>query len=121
MSDVNRHNYDSEVYGPPMQTMGDRVREARLGKGVRPEEMSQEELAKKVGCKQATIAQLESGRIKKTSLLGKIAHHTGYSAAWLETGKPPKEIDPLQELHLSVEERRAAAAFIRTLRGTKPP
>jgi transcriptional regulator with XRE-family HTH domain len=63
-------------------SIGERIRAARKRAG-----MTQPELAKKVGMKQATLSQLETGESKTTRLIGSIAHHLGVNALWLETGR----------------------------------
>lgn len=79
--------------------------------------MSQVELAKRCKVSQPTIAAAEAGG--GTEHIVKIAMATGYSAYWLETGKGPKLMSPLEALHLSDDEARAAAAYVQMLRTTK--
>lgn len=111
---VNRHNYNALAYLAAMASLGDRVREARRGA-----KLSQEELARRVGIKQPTIAAIESGDIKETAHIVKIALATGYSAYWLENGKGAKKLGFQEALALSEDEQRAAAAFIQQWRQAK--
>lgn len=67
-----------------MTTIGTRIRNAR-----RDANISQEELARRVGVSQGAIGHLESGRTRNTHLLVRIASTLGVSAEWLETGTEP--------------------------------
>lgn len=64
-----------------MTTIGTRIKNAR-----RDANISQEELARRVGVSQGAIGHLESGRTRNTHLLVRIASTLGVSAEWLETG-----------------------------------
>ncbi len=68
-----------------METVGDRVRQARSAKG-----MTMDELAKAIGKRESYISELERGGIKKGSQLHKLAPVLEVTIAWLETGKGPK-------------------------------
>lgn len=86
----NRRSYSFRA----MNTLGDRVREARVGAGL-----SQEALAKKIGIKQPSVAAIESNKPGKkargTKHLVAIAEVTGRRALWLATGKG----EPLDQKH----------------------
>lgn len=112
MEAVNRQAYVRTAYRPGMaSSLADRVREAR-----RSAQLSQAALAKKVGVSQPTIADIESGKIKETAHIVKIALATRHSAYWLETNKGPKKMGVLEALALSQEEETAAAAFLEGFR-----
>jgi len=63
-------------------SIGSRIREARKNA-----KLSQKELALKVGVKQSTISELETGESAGTTLLASFASALGVNALWLETGK----------------------------------
>lgn len=65
-----------------LNTLGKRVRFGRNLKGV-----SQDELARAVGCDQQTISALEVGDATFTIFIFEIAHFLNLSAEWLATGK----------------------------------
>lgn len=65
--------------------IGDRVRIARKEK-----QLTQGQLAAKVGIRQPTLSDLENGESTSTTYLATIAAALGVSALWLETGKGPK-------------------------------
>lgn len=73
-----------------MKTIGARVRAARVKKG-----MSQKDLATAVGISPGTLADLESGRSKKTTVLHLIAEKLGVNVAVLD----------LNAAHLSVSDK----------------
>lgn len=62
-------------------SIGKRVRQARKHIGL-----TQAELAKKVGMKQSTLSELETGESTRTSSVATIANALGVSAYWLDTG-----------------------------------
>ena len=64
-----------------MTTLSERLKFARERAGLR-----QTELAKKSGCKQATISKIERGAILASASLPALAHELGCSALWLERG-----------------------------------
>lgn len=64
------------------------MREARKARGL-----SQQALADKVGMKQPSLSQLESGESHRTTFLPQIAAECRVSALWLETGKGPRDVD----------------------------
>jgi len=72
------------------------------------------QLADAVGCKQPTIAQIESGRIKTSSLIPRIAEATGVNVRWLDRGTGPVVAD------LTADEARQTEAFIAGLRRREP-
>jgi transcriptional regulator with XRE-family HTH domain len=53
--------------------------------------MTQKALAEKIGIKQSTLSELETGESAGTTYLARIASVLNYNALWLETGKGPKE------------------------------
>lgn len=63
-------------------TLADRLRQARQNA-----ELSQTGLAKRVGCSQALIGNLEAGSQKSTTYLPQIAEVLGVSGFWLQTGR----------------------------------
>lgn len=63
-------------------SIGTRIKEAR-----RAAKMTQKELAAKVGVKQATISELETGESSGTTLIASFASALNVNALWLETGK----------------------------------
>lgn len=77
---------NSYIYGSSCEnigmSIGERIRSARKRAG-----MTQSELAKKVGMKQATLSQLETGESEGSKLIVGLAHHLGVSAIWLQTGR----------------------------------
>lgn len=85
MDIVNRQSYLDESYSPNMTTFGERLKEARKDRGL-----SQASLAKIVGLKQPTIAELESDG-KGSSKAALIAKALGVSAVWLSEGKGDKK------------------------------
>lgn len=71
-----------------METLGKRLKEERESKSL-----TQKALAKKSGCSQTTIADIERGRNDASAKLPTIASVLGLNAYWLETGKGPKHAD----------------------------
>ncbi|WWW34054.1 S24 family peptidase [Stenotrophomonas rhizophila] len=65
-----------------MQTIGDRVKEARAQKGI-----SRSALALASGVGYSTISELERGGMQSSTKLRVLADALGVSLAWLETGK----------------------------------
>lgn len=65
-----------------MSTKGDRLKEMRTQKGL-----SQEALAKKIGCHQTLIGQIEKNKNEGSRYMIRIADVLGVRAEWLETGK----------------------------------
>lgn len=68
-----------------MRTLSKRLAEARKDKG-----WSQEELARRAGCSQSLIGNLEAERQQGSAKLPQIADALGVSALWLAEGKGPK-------------------------------
>lgn len=80
-----------------MTTIGTRIKSAR-----RDANISQEELARRVGVSQGAIGHLESGRTRNTHLLVRIASALGVSAEWLETGAEMANKQALGESELAL-------------------
>lgn len=74
-------------------SIGSRIREARKSR-----KMTQKELAEKIGIKQSTLSELETGESAGTTYLARIAAALGHSALWLETGKGSKEAEATNDL-----------------------
>jgi transcriptional regulator with XRE-family HTH domain len=53
--------------------------------------MSQKALADKIGIKQPSLSQLESGESHRTTYISRIATELGVNALWLETGRGPRD------------------------------
>jgi transcriptional regulator with XRE-family HTH domain len=51
--------------------------------------LTQEVVAERVGMSQSALADLESGKSKRTTRIGTLANLYGCDAYWLETGNPP--------------------------------
>ena len=64
-----------------MSSLGDRLKSAREDRGL-----SQAELSKAVGAQPSSINDIESGRVKTSTYLLKIANHLNVDPNWLETG-----------------------------------
>lgn len=84
---VNKLNRKTEVYLRDNigMSIGKRIREAR-----KDAKMSQQELAAKVGLKQGSLSELETGESTGTTLIATFAATLGVNALWLETGKGNK-------------------------------
>lgn len=82
-----------------MKTIGARVRAARLKKG-----MSLKDLAAAVGIAPGTLADLESGRSKKTTVLHLIAAELGVNIADLDLNATPSAVS--DKGHHSASERK---------------
>lgn len=82
---VNRQSYLFNCDNANMSTFGERLKQARKDKGL-----SQSALAKLVGVKQPTIAELENEG-KGSSKASLLARALGVSALWLSEGKGDKE------------------------------
>ncbi|WP_367399158.1 LexA family protein [Halomonas sp. FL8] len=78
-------------------TIGDRVRRARKSAGL-----TQSQLGKVVGVRQATISELEKGESRSSAYLVQIAHACGVNPDWLATGRG--------DMHDTVPESPAPAA-----------
>lgn len=85
---VNR-NSDTNIANNYVMSIGERVRKARKEK-----ELTQDQLASKVGVRQSTISELEKGDSTSTTYIASIAAALGVSALWLETGKGPQHVTP---------------------------
>lgn len=71
-----------------MDTVGDRLRTARLAAGL-----SQQQLADVIGATRSAIAQVEGGITNSLNAenLAKAAKHLGKTAVWLATGEGPED------------------------------
>lgn len=85
ISFVNRKNY-SNVSDNIGMSIGNRVREARKEAGL-----TQPELAAKVGIKQPTLSDLETGKSEGTTYIATIAAALKVNALWLQTGNGDKK------------------------------
>lgn len=83
--DVNRNSDPSRNDNIGM-SIGTRIREAR-----KLREMTQKELAAKIGIKQSTLSELETGESAGTTYLARIAAVLRVNALWLEAGKGPRD------------------------------
>lgn len=80
----NEHYY----YNRYMKTLQERLIWARAQKAARSgEDFTQQDLARKAGVTQGSIAHLESGRTKTSRSLTKIAAAVGVTTEWLADGK----------------------------------
>ena len=81
-----------------MATLGERLKFAR--ERIQPE-LSQSELAKRVGVKPQSIQAIEIGRVRSTKFAIAMARELGVSAEWLahETGEAPEGWPPLSLEH----------------------
>lgn len=91
-------------------SIGTRVKEARELR-----KLSQTALAKKIGIKQPTLSQLESGDSTRTSFLPQIAAECRVNALWLETGKGPRDAAPSQTSAGSLNLKAETAAELQML------
>lgn len=88
---VNRNTDWFDTYNIGM-SIGARVREAR-----KRAKLTQGQLAAKVGMKQGSLSELETGESEKTTHVASLAAACGVDALWLETGKGlpyPSDGDP---------------------------
>jgi len=89
-----------QTFDNPLMDFKHRVKAARKYAGL-----TQGELAERVGIKQATVSELETGKSGSSSFTASIAHACGVDPLWLETGSGemlPKQRDS------SSQERGAA-------------
>jgi phage repressor protein C with HTH and peptisase S24 domain len=94
MGNVNRQSYGLNSYSQAMSTFGERLKEARTDKGL-----SQGALAKLVGVKQPTIAELEANG-KGSSKVALFAKALSVNPVWLSEGKGSKsETTPSLVVH----------------------
>lgn len=90
---VNRNTDWPDTYNIGM-SIGSRVREARVRA-----KLTQGQLAAKVGIKQGSLSELETGESVKTTHVVSLAAALGVDALWLETGKGlpyPGDGDPAE-------------------------
>lgn len=74
-----------------MKTIGARLRFARKTSGF-----SQESLAKKIGVKQPTISDLESGKSQDSAYWPEIEQATGFRGQWIKSGKGAQRVGDIQ-------------------------
>lgn len=67
-------------------TIGTRLKQAR-----KAAQLTQVELAKRVGLNQSTLSDLEIGKSVGSTSLAALAHALGVNALWLETGRGERE------------------------------
>ena len=82
-------------------TLGDRVREKRNEMGI-----SQEALARRIGCSSKTIARYESGEQKprRGARLDALVQELGVSESWLEYGIDPEGETTLDRSTTQIED-----------------
>lgn len=80
-------------------TIAERLKSAREAA-----ELSQDELAKKAGVSQGTIANVEGGVRKNPRELLAIARAVGVNPEWLKSGKGPKLAEPNNSNHSAQEQ-----------------
>lgn len=99
-----------------MAGVGDRVRQVRLER-----DWTQEELAKKAGVAQSTIAELERKPNRGSKEIVEIALALGVSPVWLALNKGPKTLTKIQAVAFgwSEEETSAAETFVEQLRARR--
>lgn len=81
---VNRHAVPPFTHNPRMKTIGQRIRDLRVGR-----KLTQEQLAKAIGITQASMTDLETGKSKSpaSQTLTKLARVLEVDPEWLMTGK----------------------------------
>lgn len=104
-----------------MQTIGQRIRAARELAGF----LNQGDFAKKIGCSQSTLSEIEKGQTKAPSgkVLQKMSEVLGKSVRWILYGEDgevetptPEEQEMLSAFReLPPDVRRSLADTIRTL------
>jgi len=72
-------------------SIGERIKAERKRLG-----MSQETLSKAAGIAETTISGLENNRQQSTTALVRLAAVFNVRAEWIETGKGPKEAEPVE-------------------------
>lgn len=77
----------------PLDTLAKRLKAARKDAGL-----TQKQLAKRAGCGQSLVANLESGRHATSFALPQLAKELGVSALWLSQGKGPRPSDAPPEV-----------------------
>lgn len=85
--------------------------------------LSQAALAKKAGCSQATVADIERGRNSESTKLARIAAALGLHAVWLQRGTGPKHTggnSPINEDGIYVSDPRIVA-IVRMLQQEEAP
>lgn len=71
---------------------------SRLADARKEAQMTQQDLAKKAGCSQGLLANIESRMQKSSSFVPQIAEALGVSALWLAKGKGPKHVDQTENV-----------------------
>lgn len=99
--DVNRKNY-VELNKNAYMSIGERIKQARLAA-----DLTQGELAGKVGIKQPTLSALENGGSEGSNYIASFAAALGVNALWLEAGKGPQY--PVQ--NISAKELQLVIAY----------
>ncbi len=89
---VNRYS-DLMPHDNIGMSIGSRIREAR-----RAAKLTQKALAERVGMKQASLSELETGESQGTTMVASFAAALGVSALWLETGKGSMAPEPTADL-----------------------
>lgn len=92
--------------GGSTETLGDRLRWARERRGY-----SQQDLAERVGVRQSTIGNLESGARRRPRDQRKLADALGVNELWLETGRGPRDRDVGDTARLSEDETDLVLAY----------
>ena len=94
-------------------TLGERLALARSEAGL-----TQEQLASRVGTRQQTITDIETGRQQSTTKIGSLAHALRVRALWLETGQEPMRFDGVAEspLDLLADDEREVLRLFRKMK-----
>lgn len=81
---VNTHTFPGVIHNRGMETIGDRLRKLREAR-----QLTQDQVAEKIGVRQGSYTQLETGKTKtpRSSNLAKYARLYGVDPEWLMTGK----------------------------------
>jgi transcriptional regulator with XRE-family HTH domain len=100
-----------------METLADRVRWARHEK----KKWTQKDLSKKAKISQSVLSDVETGEIKETGAIVRIALACGVSAYWLETGKGPRELSEYEAAIVDLDESdmRVVMDMIKALRARR--
>ena len=99
-----------------VRSLSDRLKSSRKDKG-----WSQAELARRAGCSQQCIGDLERGRNHKSKHLGSLARTLSVDPHWLETGREPRL--PVRNLRPAPDQRVPLVSLdqaVSTLQGYPP-